>query len=430
MLDNDTTSFIKNGIGHFCRFGNLNQTPWQYTTAISHEITDDPDLEIKIARVDELFVMRRKYLDLDTRDLVNKYSNTRRYRTLVEEANGILRAQCPGLALVQQVMACLLDKCWNGQFPGDKKHRFKNGARLAHGELYRRRGDAGFAQHFEHLNAFPDTMSVRRREMLDLVKENYKVDIKNMHHQMLLDEVIAEHCVEQIPANIFMVLNVDKNNRLIAEVSPSIENELLPSDTTKRCDKAMDAFHWLYPLARPDHRHQTHYDDHLVRNPELDIDRSSDPHNAVGGVDHCGVGHETGHRGKDDLRIRYFSQKTHRIKDIEDSHAFKQFTSRILPGPYRIPNEINSMLLKALDPELFDEYVEVQAAVASIGKAWQIRPDDPFGYWADIDGTHTEEHTDTSDWIGGLAHFNASGDFTGVYHTSIFLGYTDINTRW
>ena len=88
------------------------------------------------------------------------------------------------------------------------------------------------------------------------------------------------------------------------------------------------------------------------------------------------------------------------------------------------------MLLKALDPELFDEYVEVQAAVASIGKAWQIRPDDPFGHWADIDGTHTEEHTDTSDWIGGLAHFNASGDFTGVYHTSICLGYTDINTRW
>jgi hypothetical protein len=149
--------------------------------------------------------MRRKYLDLNTQDLVNKYSNTGRYRMLVEKANGILQAQCPGLALVEQAMACLLDKCWDGKFPGIKKNRFKNGACLAHGELYRRRGDAGFAQHFEHFNAFPDSMSARRREMLDLVKVNYKADIRNMHHQpmnshfLLLEELKHENIPSVLP---------------------------------------------------------------------------------------------------------------------------------------------------------------------------------------------------------------------------------------
>ena len=106
-------------------------------------------------------------------------------------------------ALVQQVMACLLDKCWDGRFPEIKKLRFKNGAHLAHGELCRRRGNAGLAQHFEHLDAFPDSMSARRGEMLDLGRANYKVDIKNIQHRMLFDEAITDYYVEQMLANIF-----------------------------------------------------------------------------------------------------------------------------------------------------------------------------------------------------------------------------------
>ena len=39
-------------------------------------------------------------------------------------------------------------------------------------------------------------------EMLDLVEVNYKVDTRNMHHQMLLDEVIVANYLQQIPGNI------------------------------------------------------------------------------------------------------------------------------------------------------------------------------------------------------------------------------------
>jgi hypothetical protein len=70
------------------------------------------------------------------------------------------------------------------------------------------------------------------------------------------------------------------------------------------------------------------------------------------------------------------------------------------------------MMLKALVPEEFDLCVKVQNALSK-EKRWQIRQDDPFGYWADIDGCHTEKHSDTSDCVGGLAHFNAPGIFKG-----------------
>lgn len=82
----------------------------------------------------------------------------------------------------------------------------------------------------------------------------------------------------------------------------------------------------------------------------LDIDKSSDPHSAVGGGDHCGVGHAQGHGSIVDLRIRHVSQKTHRTKDLETSQGFQQYKSQILPGPYRIRKEINSVMLKSLDP--------------------------------------------------------------------------------
>ena len=71
-------------------------------------------------------------------------------------------------------------------------------------------------------------------------------------------------------------------------------------------------------------------------------------------------------------------------------------------------------MLKSVDPELFQEYLEVQVAVGSIGKGWQIRDDGPFGYGADLDGTHIEKHTDKSDYKGVLASINASGIFTSL----------------
>jgi hypothetical protein len=68
-------------------------------------------------------------------------------------------------------------------------------------------------------------------------------------------------------------------------------------------------------------------------------------------------------------------------------------------------------MLKALDREEFDVCVKMQNALSK-EKRWH-RHVDPFGDWADIDGCHTEEHADTSDCVGGLAHFNASGKFKG-----------------
>jgi hypothetical protein len=133
-------------------------------------------------------------------------------------------------------------KCWDGQFPGVVKNRWHNGGRVAHGELYRHREDEGFVQHFERYIHAPHTLPARRQQMLILVQAQYKKNVTNKHHQMLLDEVIADDCAEEIRDNIFMVICGDKHNRLIAEVYPGFEKQVLPPGTTQGCDKAMADF--------------------------------------------------------------------------------------------------------------------------------------------------------------------------------------------
>jgi hypothetical protein len=72
----------------------------------------------------------------------------------------------------------LLDRMCEGKFPGRKGDKFANGACLAHGQLYRRRGNSVLVDYFENLIAHLENISPRYRQMLDLVRAKYKKDVK------------------------------------------------------------------------------------------------------------------------------------------------------------------------------------------------------------------------------------------------------------
>ena len=380
---------------------------------ITERDSNDPELQTTICTIGGLRVAVKRFEDLEKDFKNSQYAATTRARRVAEKGAKELGEDKPPLWIVQHVLAGLLDDVYDGEFPGKKPEKWAIGASLAHGELFRHRACADFKAWFEHEKAHPAHMSARRRRLLDFVKVEYRSDRDNKQHQLRVDEMISERCVNNF-RNFDILFCTDKNHEILMSVVIEAQQKVYGEKVTAAIDRAMADFSYLYPLNKPDHRHESNRDQHLPENPGLDVDSPECPdmHTAVCGVGHFGTARAIGRTAFKDICLRKFSQSGRPTK-MDQTHAWDQFLTRVLPGPVRFMHELGASMLKRIDPKHYADCVAVNNGVPN-DKKFSIMTDDPAGFDAYLHGPLTERHLDTSDWEGGLAGLITFGEFSGM----------------
>ena len=159
--------------------------------------------------------------------------------------------------------------------------------------------------------------------------------------------------------------------------------------------------------------------------PEKNKATSSDPHRAACGVEHIGLQTESGHMciAGLDRKIYNLTMKTKfdtkKSKTVLDSDLLDKVIPIVMRNIYGIASTTLIPILQAFDKELYSKLI---AAHDLMPRSKQFRTTTegpwPFSYFAHLIDVQTEGHTDSTDWINGLAGLFTYGDFTGKPHSS------------
>jgi hypothetical protein len=222
-----------------------------------------------------------------------------------------------------------------------------------------------------------------------------------------------------------IAIALDKNKVLMHWFFAEAVQVMCPPGTLAKMDKAIKDYAWLNPITKAGTRFDANADFHLVNNPQHDLKRleAVDPpdplavHSAVCGVEHMGAHNEQG-------SYKIVRQEMHQNRFFEnlvdeehgnEHYGWTQF-KYLQYGAMGIGTKISRFFLELLDPDLFKEYTSSTENTPEEFRVDTVRGTngkDCFSYRALNFNTHTEDHTDSSDYKYGLAGLQIGGDFNG-----------------
>jgi hypothetical protein len=217
-----------------------------------------------------------------------------------------------------------------------------------------------------------------------------------------------------------IAIALDKNQVLMHWFFAEAVQGMCPPGTLAKMDKAIKDYAWLNPITKAGTRFDANADFHLVNNPQHDVKRleAVDPpdslalHSAVCGVEHMGAHNE---QGKDRIMRQEMHLNRFFENDVNEDYGWTQFKN-LQYGAMGIGTKISRFFLELLDPDLFKEYTSSTENTPEEFRVDTVRGTngkDCFSYRALNFNTHTEDHTDSSDYKYGLAGLQIGGDFTG-----------------
>lgn len=308
-------------------------------------------------------VCRKTYGDIDARDGPNtQYSQSPLAKRILAEAQEKV-GPAPSEAQVKRVACRILAERRVGLPDGAAKDKWAELLSEAHENLYKHREDAAFQSTLnDELNGVTERPASLTPKLVDLVEKNLlkRRRNKNRFHQFLLDGEASNLC-ERVNGFDIVILR-DRKHELICGVVTEAVQKLFPAETVDKMGTAAEAFAWRFPYKKPDKfRHPTSEAVHLAACPNKDV-RSEDcqqPHFAVCGVEHYGVHHEVGRgRGFRGLCLKEFSSPN--CLTLPETTAWKEEFPKLKGGVYGIAAKVSRLVLRALDPRLYEDYMEVR----------------------------------------------------------------------
>lgn len=371
--------------------------------------TEEPGRVVENFKLNGRVVERLKYSEIEIRRKVGskgeeaaKYACApgKKLEKLVDAKIG----KGPSLEVEQRVAASIL--CEKDGILGGKKDMYWAIARnLAQKSLYL---DEALEVTTQTDIAAGTMKDDKFMGMLAKVEKNLK-KAKNPYHQAKRDEYAASiseiiHSVKD--ADIIVVL--DKTNNVVVSVLSGAFSTLLPG-IQDRVTEAFEKWTYLMPLPLPDKtRHGLHWVKHLVENPQFDYRKAAEYPRAVSGVAHygirCAIGDST---GKNVVR----TQDT-KLRNVVSDHSEAQ-SYKLRFGALGACTQVVGFPFKALDPGLFDKYVEV-CRNSNPHIRWDTTRHGEFATLrALLTNVQTDDHKDKSDWRFGLAGLTCLGNFEG-----------------
>ena len=317
----------------------------------------------------------------------------------------------PSKKLVQYVMATLLgDK----GVPKNKEGKFlKEKLRVTRSEaqdvVAERRNERAVleAEMEEAIRSQPSVVKL----MDEIQKEDHFRG--DPFEQQYHDEVAADDSsiLEQIDEQIVLV--VDKDDEAIAFFMAMLFQRLYSEEMVSEVLKAFRlwSYHQAFLDPRKDCRHPLHAK-FLRDHPQFDVTKAADPHHVSATIAHDGS-HATlsDHDGHNIMLTP--DSRLNRHMNLDG--GIPKLYRAVCQGPYAIVTDVAKFGFRALLPELYQEYVEVQQ---NTDRAERIdtREEEPFGLRARLTNVLTGDHKDSGDWHGGIAALVPFGKFEGLFH--------------
>lgn len=354
-------------------------------------------------------VCRKTYHDIDARDGPNSQYPKLAIAKRILAAAQAKAGPAPSDAQVKHVACRILAKRHVDLDDGVAEIKWPDLLHEAHEILYNHRGDATFQSRLEDelsgaterpasLNpelvglVEKNLLKVRKKKKALLKKRKKKKTLlkkrkkknnllkgrkkKNKLHQFMVDEEASALC-ERVEGFDIVILRDGKHELICGVVAEAVQ-KLFPAETVDKMSTAAEAFAWRFPYKKPDEfRHPTSKAVHLAENPDKDVrsEECPQPHFAACGVEHYGVHHEVGHgRGFKGLCFKEFSSP--QCRKLPKTSAWKEEFPKLRGGVYGVTAKVSRLALKALDPQLYEDYLEVRqhlpeslrATLATTGK--------------------------------------------------------------
>ena len=191
-------------------------------------------------------------------------------------------------------MATIYAKKSSNGVKGGKEQKFKRLQTLAQNRLYR---EPELEEDIQNLLA-----EGHRHQSEDLLQEIQKLwnrETENPCYQYQRDMYAANNenilSIVTNEVDIFMAVDI-KNNVFIFRMSKALQ-QLFSERVLQKVLDSLKQFKWVVPIPRQesDVRHRMERLDHLIRNPQFDVDKAHDAHQAACGVEYHGCRHAVGH---------------------------------------------------------------------------------------------------------------------------------------
>ena len=323
----------------------------------------------------------------------------------------------PSLEVEQWVMAKILEEKDNN-LGGTKSKKWSMLNDMAQERLYVQQD---LEKTVEGSIAADDLLSERHSVLLADVKQHFKRQRSNQYFQYTRDRFASnDQNILQIIKDTDIFVAVDESNAVLvfkwSRAVQALFGEKVEQDVIQACQD------WTYlqmiPTQYDDVRHRMEHLDHLIRNPQFDVDKADDPHHAVCGADHygihCAIGHNKGPifqtKG---VKCAYFPNRIAHNRPENILHEV------LRPGAFRIVTEVADFCFRGVDRALHREYVKVRRKSNVHGRFDRMKKGEPYTMLAFLAQSHTQDHQDRSDWVCGLAALVNIGDYQGTHYSDL-----------